>query len=277
MKKFILLLLFVLSPLYAQYIKAGYDVSFGVIGKIGKAEITYTQENDNYTILVHAWTTGLSAFLSQNREESYISQGKIVDGALRPDAFVKFRQTDRYSKVHVFLFDHQKKSVFAHKSKEHYQNKTHFDVNTMKNIKVATEEFDFEEGDFRFYTDNDLLSLFFNTKKILPKLKQGDKKELSAIGSKTPNCIIDIEVPQGEKRQKLQTIMSDDEGRLLTIILHQDIFQSKEGELHVIFDEEGLAKDVLLRDVILFGDIRGTRTYLKKEMLVAEVGLQTTK
>ena len=264
MNKFTLLLILCLNPLYAQYIKAGYDVSFGIIGKIGKAEITYTQEDDDYTIYVHAWTTGVSAMLSQNREESYISQGKIVDGNLRPDAFVKFRQTDHYTRVNLFLFDHENKSVFAHKSKEYYRSKNHFDIKTMKNIKVATQDFDFEEGDFRFYTDNDLLSLFFNTKKILPTLKKGDSKELSAIGSKTPNCIIDIEVPQGKKRQKLQTIMSDKEGRLLTIILHQNIFQSKEGELHVIFDEEGLAKNVLLRDVIMFGDIRGKRTYLEK-------------
>jgi len=264
MNKFIPLLILLISPVFAQQIKAGYDVSFGIIGKIGKAEITYTQEEDNYTILVHAWTTGMSAVLSQNREESYISQGKIVNGNLRPDAFVKFRQTDRYTKVNVFLFDHDKESVFAHKSTEHYGSKNYFDIKKMKNIKVATQNFDFEERDFRFYTDNDLLSLFFNTKKIFPTLKEGDTKELSAIGSKTPNCIIDIEVPQGKKRQKLQRIMSNKEGRLLTIILHQDIFQSKEGELHVIFDEEGLAKSVLLRDVILFGDIRGKRTYLEQ-------------
>lgn len=264
MKTFILLFTLLLSPLYATYIKAGYDVSFGIIGKIGKAEITYTQEKDSYTILVHAWTTGMSAIISQNRQESYISQGTIIDNDLRPDVFVKFKQSDRYTKSSVYLFDHEDKKVFEHKANEHYGTKNHFDINTMKTIKIDSHEFDFKEELFRFYTDNDLLSLFFNTKKILPTLKNGEKKELAAIGSKTPNCIIDIEVPGNEQRKVLQEVMSDNQGVLLTIILHQDIFQSKEGRLHVVLDEEGFATNVLLKDVILFGDIRGKRTYLKK-------------
>ena len=264
MKTFLLLLILLLSPLYAKGIKAGYDVSFGIVGEIGKAEITYTQEKDSYTIIAHAWTTGMSALLTQNREEIYISQGKIIDNDLRPDVFVKFKQSDRYTKSSVYLFEHKDKKVFVHKANEHYGTESHYDVNTMKTVKIDSLEFDFKEDLFRFYTGNDLLSLFFNTKKILPTLKSGEKKELAAIGSKTPNCIIDIEAPDDEQRKILQEVMSDDESMLVTIILHQNIFQSKEGRLHVALDEEGFATNVLLKDVILFGDIRGERTYLKK-------------
>jgi len=265
MKTLLLFFTLLLIPVYATYIKADYDVSFGVIGKIGKAEISYIQEKDNYTIIVHAWTTGMSALISQNRQESYFSQGKIIGETLRPDVFVKFKQSDNYTKSSVYLFDHDKKKVLSHFAKEDYGTKNYFDVDSMQNIRVPHTEFSTKEEDFRFYTKDDLLSLFFNTKKILPSLKEGDQKQLSAIGSKTPNCIIDIEVPAGENRSYLQEVMADNEGRLLTIILHQDIFQSKEGRLHVIFDEEGLATNVLLKDVILFGDIRGERTYLEKQ------------
>ena len=213
---------------------------------------------------MHAWKTGLSAVLSQNTQESYISQGMIINDELRPDVFVKFKQSDRYTKSSVYLFDHENQKVFEHKAKEHYGTKNIFDVNTMKTVQADTLEFDSKEELFRFYTDNDLLSLFFNTKKILPDMKNGDKKELAAIGSKTPNCLIDIESPDDEQRKVLQDVMSHDEGMLLTIILHQEIFQSKEGRLHVVLDEEGFATNVLLKDVILFGDIRGKRTYLEK-------------
>ena len=264
MKILLLFLTLFFTPLYAVCIKAGYDVSFGVVGEIGKAEITYTQEDDSYTITVHAWTTGMSAVISQNREESYFSQGKIVANTLRPDVFVKFKQSDNYTKSNVYLFNHHEKKVISYYAKESYGSQNYFDINHMQNIKVPHTEFSTKEEDFRFYTKNDLLSLFFNTKKILPSLKEGDQRKLAAIGSKTPNCVIDIEVPAGKKRDYLQEIMSDTQGRLLTIILHQEIFQSKEGRLHVIFDKEGLATNVLLKDVIFFGDIRGKRTYLKK-------------
>jgi hypothetical protein len=261
MRRYIGFILALLLPLSAQSIKAGYDVSFGLIGEIGKAEITYSHDEDSYTIYVHAWTTGMPALLTQNREEDYISQGSIIDGVLRPDVFVKYRKNDNYTKSNVHIFDYENKKVISHYAKEHKVHGTRFDTATMKNVKEETTEFENSEDIFRFFTDNDLLSLFFNTQKILPSLKEGDSKKLAAIGSKSPNCEIDIEVPTQQLRQELTAIMGDVDGQLLTIILHQNIFQSERGELHVNFDNDGFAKDVLLKDVIMFGDIRGKRIY----------------
>lgn len=263
MKNILFILLTLFLPLYAQSIKAGYDVSFGVIGEIGKAEITYIHNKDDYTIIVEAWTIGMASVLSQNRKETYASQGKVIDGVLHPDVFVKYKSTDRYTKSSLFTFDHQSQKVHLYRDKETSVSSTRFDVNTMNNIKVDTDEFEHTDENFRFYTDNDLLSLFFNTQKIFPTLKDGESKELSAIGSKTPNCAIDIEVPTLTKRHELEEAMSCDEGSFLTVILHQEIFQSEKGELHINFDEDGFAENVLLKDVILFGDIRGKRVYQK--------------
>lgn len=109
MRKYILTLLLLLSPVFAQSIKANYDVSFGIFGKIGKAEITYTRDNDDYLIHAHAWTTGMSALLSRHREEEYISQGKIINNVLRPDVFVKFRKSDRLIRTSLYTFDHENK------------------------------------------------------------------------------------------------------------------------------------------------------------------------
>jgi hypothetical protein len=261
MKKYLLIFLFLIISVSAQSIKAGYDVSFGIIGEIGKAEITYIHDENSYLVFVHAWTTGMSAVLSQNREESYISQGRIINGILRPDAFVKHRKNDRSVRDSVFLFDYVSEKVYADYTKVRNVQSTSFDIDTMKNTKVETEEFSQNSEIFRFFTDNDLLSLFFNTQKILPTLKYGEAKQLVAIGSKSPNCEIDIEVPDEALRTELQAIMADTSGNLITIILHQDIFQSERGELHVNFDDDGFAKDVVLKDVIMFGDIRGKRIY----------------
>ena len=261
MKQLIILLFLALLPLSAQSIKAGYDVSFGLVGEIGKAEIMYQHDEDSYIIYVHAWTTGMPALLTQNREEDYISQGQIIDGTLRPDVFVKHRKNDHYTKSNVHIFDYNNKQVIAHYSKEKKVSGTRFDPIRMKNLKVEETVFENSQSKFRFFTENDLLSLFFNTQKLFPTLKDGDSKQFSAIGSKSPNCEIDIEVPNKELRQELQAVMGEIDGQLLTIVLHQNIFQSERGELHVNFDHDGLAKDVLLKDVILFGDIRGRRVY----------------
>jgi len=261
MKIYIFTFLLLLSPLHAERIVANYDVSFGIFGEIGKAEIAYENNQDDYVVHVHAWTTGMAAFLSQDRQEDYISQGKIVDGELRPDVFVKYRKNRRYTKTNVYAFDHANKKVFEYISKDSLVQHSRLDIQTMQAEKTESQEFEYSEEAFRFYTHNDLLSLFFNTKKTLPALKNGDSRKLAAIGSRSENCEIDIKIPDGQLRQELEAIMPGNKGQLVTIIINQDIFQSEKGELHVNFDEDSFAKDVLLKDVIMFGDITGTRTY----------------
>jgi hypothetical protein len=261
MKKYIVMLSLILLPLYAQSVTAGYDVSFGIVGEIGKAEITYIYDEDEYTVCVHAWTTGMASVLSKNREEEYISQGHIVKGILHPDVFVKHRKNDSAAKSSVYLFKYDAQEVMLLESKEEFVTSTLFDVGTMKSVPVQSKAFSHSEEPFEFFARNDLLSLFFNTQKILPTLKEGDAKKFSAIGSKSPEGIIDIAVPQGKLKEELLALMTDQEAKLITIIINQDIFQSEKGELHVNFDRDYLAKDVLLKDVILFGDIRGKRVY----------------
>lgn len=261
MKKYIFLLSLLLLPLYAQSVTAGYDVSFGIVGEIGKAQITYIHDEDDYTVHVHAWTTGMASVLSKNREEEYISQGSIIKGVLRPDVFVKHRKNDSTVKSNVYLFNYDAQEVMHLESKEKLVNSTRFDVGTMKSLSVQGKAFSHSEEPFEFFARNDLLSLFFNTQKILPTLKEGDAKQFTAIGSKSPEGIIDIAVPAGELKEELLALMADKEAKLITIIINQDIFQSKRGELHVNFDRDYLAKDVLLKDVIMFGDIRGKRIY----------------
>ncbi len=260
MKKYILIVSLLILPLYSQSITAGYDISFGIVGEIGKAEITYIHDEDDYTVYVHAWTTGMASVLSKNREEEYISQGSIVKGILRPDVFVKYRKNDSAVKSSVYLFNYDAQEVMLLQSKEELVNSTQFNVDTMKTVTVQNKTFSHTEELFEFFAKDDLLSLFFNTQKILPTLEEGQKIHFTAIGSKSPGGIIDIIVPEGKVRQELLTLMADEEAKLITVIINQDIFQSEKGELHVNFDRDYLAKDVLLKDVIMFGDIRGIRT-----------------
>jgi hypothetical protein len=131
MKNILVSLFLLLSPLFSQSIKATYDVSFGVFGEIGQAEIIYLKNNDEYLISVHAWTTGLSATLTQNREEHYFSQGRIINGVLRPDIFVKFRKSNHVTKISLFNFNHKKKKIHVTKTKIKKVYSTRYDIHTM--------------------------------------------------------------------------------------------------------------------------------------------------
>lgn len=130
----------------------------------------------------------------------------------------------------------------------------------MKNIQITSKKFSYSKKEFRLYLQNDILSLFFNSQKALLKLKNGESKKFIAVGSRNNDCTIDVKAPDTKTKKELQAIMPDKIGNLIAIIIHQDIFQSKNGELYVNLDNNGFAKDVLLKDVIMFGDIRGKRT-----------------
>jgi hypothetical protein len=58
--------------------------------------------------------------------------------------------------------------------------------------------------------------------------------------------------------------MPGNEDRLVTVVVDQDIFESDRGELYVSLDSDYLAIEAMLKDVLLFGDIRAVRTELHK-------------
>ena len=100
MKKLLFLTLFCLAPLISQAktIEATYKISYGILGKLGLAKTTLVlNDNNTYSIKVHAYATGLAKVLSGNKEETYESHGVIKDGNLLPHSFTKYSQ-NKYKK-----------------------------------------------------------------------------------------------------------------------------------------------------------------------------------
>ncbi|MRI82852.1 MAG: hypothetical protein C6I00_00335 [Nitratiruptor sp.] len=233
-------LLFVLictAVLLAHEVEALYKVRYGLFGRVGIAQAKMEQNATGYRIVVEGKATGLAGVLSGGRIERYESRGRVVDGKLVPDYFVKIRQNRNKRSVKEFFFNHAKGEVTI--TKRNYK----------KGKLVATTH-----SKLPYYAPNDLLSLYFNIAPTLHTL-QGQQR-FYAVGGDRNSGAVDIIAPTGKELAKLKRLLKVD-GTYLIAVIHQKIFASKEGRLYIVLDSDGIAKKALLKDVILFGDIVG--------------------
>ncbi len=251
MRLIIVFLLF-MNCIWAKDMRATYRVSFGIFGKIGTAQTLLHVEGKKYKIKVHAKSTGFASFISGDRQEWYESQGEIKDGRFLPDFYKKIVQREvnvgdafstktkteikRYTLI--YKFNHKTKTIIATK------------IKTEGNSRSEHSE------KVQFYTNNDLLSLFFNFKKLFPSLNIKKHHILHAVGADKNTGKIDLFPASKKEFSKL--IGGDMKGlKFMKVILSDKIFASKKGELYLGLNENGFCQKAVLKDVILFGDIRG--------------------
>jgi len=237
----ILIVLLTISA-FATDISAKYRVSFGIFGQIGIAKTNLHVDNNRYKITVHAKTTGMANLLSGEREEWYVSSGKVDEkGLFVPDFYQKTVQ--RYSSHNgdTILKKDIRKYIFSHQTKELHVEKT----------KIEGKNRTIEKKDGDYYAPNDLLSLFFNFKKMLPSLEVKTASTFYAVGANKTDGKISV-LPL-----KREDDLDWKDGHLMRVIVNDKIFASKKGELLINLRDDGLCQQAILKDVIFFGDIVG--------------------
>jgi len=246
MKKFLLTILLFLSFLNAKTIIASYKVSFGIFGRIGTADAVLKIDKDNrYKISIEAKAKGLAKVLSGGRVERYESEGKVIDGVLVPDKYLGITKTNSKRREKLYLFDHKNKKI------------TMIKFTTRDGKTTKSSEY------LKYYAKNDILSLFFNIKYFLNDFDFKGKKVLYAVGANKKDGRVDIIAPTGKELEKLKQDIGRKNGHFLIVFINQKIFASKRGELFLDINDEGIALKAVLKDVILFGDIRGKLTKLE--------------
>lgn len=260
--KIILLLLLTLS-LDAKSISARYDVTFSVFGKIGEAKVMFEQEDGRYHIKVDGGLTGTAASIGQNRREIHESFGVIQEGVLLPELYKKQELSDFYHYQTYFVFYPDDSPVQEYRIREKTERENRMDIAKMRFYSEEVTHHSSSQKDIIYKAHNDLLSLFFNVRTYLKDIPEGASKVIHAVGGRNDKGEILVSNPTGKKRQELQALMPKHENRLITVVIDQDIFKSDKGELFISLDKNYLAKEAMLKDVLLFGDIHGYRTSIK--------------
>ncbi len=247
MKRAIFLLIALSGLLLAETIHATYKIEYGIFGKMGVSDAYLTKKGGEYEIKMVAKATGLAKVLSGGRVEIYGSKGVIVDGKLLPTTFTKDIKRSGKRRIKIYTFDHVAKRVVFHE--ENYRD------GKLKDKKDET---------LPYYAENDILSLYFNIRDIIGDCKMPFAKDLKAVGAEKRTGRVRVETVTGDGREKLKRSLGD-EPCYLKVTIYQKLFGSKGGELYLSLDREFIARKALLKDVIMFGDIRGKLTHLERK------------
>jgi hypothetical protein len=244
------LLLFGYCELFAfdfKHISADYDVSYGVLGKVGSAHATIFIEEGTYNIRVEARGVGLANFFSRGRKEIYESTGLVKEGKLLPTLFVKEKSWGDKRERKRYFFYHDKKEISV--------------IKTAFNGGRESESREI----LPYYAKNDILSLFFNLASLIGEnLQPSTRKKIVAVGANKKDGVLTIQTPEGNMRHEIETLLKRDD-HLLIVILNQKLFSSKRGELFININNQGISDRVILKDVLMYGDLVGNIKNLKFE------------
>jgi len=236
---FIMILTVSIAP--AKVLDATYSVSYGMFGELGISEAHLETDGNTYIIKVSARTTGIVKRLSQNRQEHYISRGLVVDGMLVSDSLEVRRSHGDKASVKRYVIDHKKKKV----------TKSYIKKRAGKVYQTDSKILD-------FYSQNDLLTLYFNLSKTINLKKEGNYA-LSTVGAEKQQGKVSIVVPDVKHRTDYEETLGKGAFDYLTAIVYQKLFQSNRGELMIAVGKDGIAEKAVLKDLILYGDLTAKR------------------
>ena len=237
----VFVMIIIVSITQAKVLDATYSVSYGMFGELGISEAHLETDGNTYVIEVSARTTGIVKRLSQNRQEHYISRGHVVDGMLVSDSLEVRRSHGDKASVKRYVIDHKNKKV----TKSYIK-------------KRAGSVYQTDSKVLDFYSQNDLLTLYFNLSKTI-NLRKAGTYALRAVGAEKQNGKVSIVVPDAKDRIAYEEVLGKGAFDYLTAIVYQKLFESNRGELMIAVGKDGIAEKAVLKDLILYGDLTAKR------------------
>jgi hypothetical protein len=241
-KSLFILVLLCISQIQAKVLDVSYEVSFGMLGKLGISEAHLETIGDQYTIDIKMKATGMAKILSKNRKERHISKGHVVNGLYISDSYTVVKS---YGKKHTekrYTIDHKSKKV----KKEYLRTKN------------GTTEKD-EHTILDFYSENDLLTLYFNLPKMIKERSKAASYEFSAVGAERQKGKVEVYIPKKSELKVYKKILGEGEYWYITAVIYQKIFASNKGELMLSIGKDGITQKAVLKDLVMFGDLVAER------------------
>lgn len=242
--KWMILVMILSLGVSAKTVEVDYKVEFGIVGEIGVANAKLIQNDDNtYEIDIQLTATGLAKTLSGGREERHVSKGHIQDGMMVTDLYQVIKTSGSKMSNEIYRVDHTKQEVTKEKKK-------------WKNGKLIKDETKVMENS---YAKDDLLTLYFNLDQYIQDKTESKSYRFNAVGAEIQDGYVDVYIPNREELDEYKETLGDNASWYAQAIINQNIFSSDKGELMLSVGEDGIAQKAVLKDLILFGDIRAQK------------------
>ena len=213
MKSLLLILLLHLSLFAMSSItKVKFESGVSFYGKIGETQLIFKEDtqHNTYKMKVIATSTGILKALSNDRVDTFLSEGIIKDGIYIPTKYTKKAVEIGYEKLTIYEFDYKTNSINKEVVKKKNVTTTQFDHSKFMFVEKDEIVETKTTKKLKMYT-NDFLTLYLNFK--YHNLKNGnitylDQKEgdfVSILDEKT----FQINKDKGENKIKITLV--DDE------------------------------------------------------------------
>ena len=167
--KFIIYKLFILLAVsaslygYASITTIKYEGGISLYGKVAEADIVLEEDfkKGAYRMKVTASSIGLVKTLTSNRVDTFVSEGKIVNGVYCPEKFTKSVTKTNYIKKITYTFDYEQNKVLKETYVEELEKESYYDIYKVKmvykdKLVKSTQSQSLE------MKKNDFISLFLN-------------------------------------------------------------------------------------------------------------------
>lgn len=222
-----------------------YDISFLWFKNAAKAKISFHKKREGgYLASIEAETLGFIGWVSKYRKDSYFSHiEETDDGKLLISNLFEYQVTigNKTRKSHV-TFDYENQSMV-------WESRGGGKPDSLKKEKI--------KPGVRY---DDPLVAFYNFRyAAYGPLKEGKEFHISTFPKKGVSTIYVRINTEKEKKKRLNPV-PEGVKYLVDTRLAKELFGSQSGNIEILFSKDFIPLVGTVKDIILFGDIRGILT-----------------
>ena len=244
-------LLFISLSLSASTLHMEYIGELSIFGKVAEASIVYSNDGKKYHIKVVGHGTGIVGYLTQHKKYIYQSIGVVKKNQLLPLKYIAQETAQDYNKTKVYTFDYDHNKTIVTKYKEEKREEPIYNV--FSSARKTRSKFINEKSTKildKVY-DNDMVSVLFNKKNNLLKMKIGESKFLQATGSKDTQVGIIVH------------LVSIINGKYkYSVILKKDYLKGGSAKVTFVLDSNNILYDAKVDGILFFGNATVQRELL---------------
>ena len=110
-----------------------------------------------------------------------------------------------------------------------------------------------------------MVTLFLNLSEHIKFKNKAKHYIFKAVGADRKNGRVDITIPTEKKARVMEKLVGKRQKGdwLMNLVMHRQLYNSKQGELMVRMNKESMIEKAVLKDLLFFGDIRIIRASVK--------------
>ena len=223
-----------------------YEIGFGLFKRValGKLSLKEMEKKGQYVATLQAETVGVLGWVSRYRVDIYRSVMEEIDGGMR------FRSLRFEEDVKVGTRLRRKTHLFD------YQRRKWIQMRQRKNGSIERTEEEIPPG--KVYDDFLTASINFRFG-VYGEIERGKKYTVATFPRKgASHYEVKVAPKEEEEKRKKSEKVKDGKEYFVKLLLDPEVTHSKEGLIEGWLSKELYPLEGAIKDVVLFGDVRGT-------------------